>query len=522
MNKRQSHRSSTARARDLARIDRYIDLFNRQIAARETDDPQWRSRALLLVIDNALGVLAQGLREGKHVRWDKPFWAFQYPVEWDWDQWQWNRTELAIRYGQLSSANTRTRQRAVRVLAEMSVREQIYATLHHFTHEVSTYKRGRYQHPMMPEPLAESVRSLATGRARQKALEELFAPFSIGAAEVDWPQGLKPNQKIPRRLTEQLARQTRDLREIAIPMTSDGHAIVVRVIFQVFPLTIDEGLKRAYFPITIGLVVAAQEPVTGDYRRPPKWLDPKQWSARDHQRLWQALSQIIHHSIQSMKPVAKNEVTQEIQKVTARMEIEMEATSPEDVERSATQVLDGLRKRGFLKNYKLHPSASSAASKETVQVLLKAVETAQDTTSKGAALENLLTCLLKAVPEFEVQKGVRTMTEEIDVKVLNSHGDPRWRSTPIILFECKNWSKVCGKNEVVLFERKLENRRGRALLGFLVSWRGFAKTVRQELLRGSRGQIQVALLTGDDLRAAAETGNILPVLRSAVDCADET
>ena len=128
--------------------------------------------------------------------------------------------------------------------------------------------------------------------------------------------------------------------------------------------------------------------------------------------------------------------------------------------------------------------------------------------------------LLAAVPGFEVKKRIRTTTEEIDLKVLNSHADPRWRDNAIILVECKNWSKVCGKDEVVLFERKLENRRGRVKLGFFVSWRGFAKTVPQELLRGSRGRVQVALLTGDDLRAAAQTGDVLTVLRAAVDRAD--
>jgi len=523
MSKLTPKQRSATRARALKRIHRYVDLFNRLVADRDADDPNWRQRALLAVIDNSLHVLARALHQGKHVRWNSPFWAFQYPVQWDWEQWQWNRTELAIRYGELSSENTRTRQRAMRALAEMSVRDQIYRALQYYTHDVSTYQRGRYQHPMLPEELAESVRNLPTRREQVKALEALFAPFTIGAAEITLPAGLKHGQKIPPRLAAQLAAQTRNMREIVCPMTSDGHPISVRIIFQVFPLTIDDRLKRVYFPITIGVAIGTEEPVAGRHHRAPKWLDPAQWSARDRQKLWEGLSQLLRQVIGTMKATAKSEVAKQIQKVTTRMEIEMESTSPEDVQRSTNQVLDELRQKGFLKNFKVQSGASPApVSAETAQALLHAVETATDAVAKGAALENLLTFLLAAVPEFEVKKGVRTRTEEIDIKVLNSHSDPRWRETPLILFECKNWSKVCGKDEVVLFESKLVNRRGRATLGFLVSWRGFAKTVSHELLRGSRGHIQIALLTGDDLSAAIKAGSILPVLRAAVDRADET
>lgn len=512
-------RPTAVQARDIARIRRYLALYERAIATREAEDPDWRTRALLSVIDSALHQLSLALRQGKRVRWSSPFWAFQYPVQWDWQAWRWNQTELPIRYGELSSQNTRNRAQAIRALAEMGAREQVYRTLQHVTHEVSTYKRGRYQHPMLPEPLAESVRSLPTRRQQQEALEDLFHPFSIGAAEIELPENLKPGQKIPRRLAEQLARRTRNITELICPMTLDDHPISVRIIFQVFPLTIDDRAQRAYFPITIGVVLTSDEPRAA--RRQPKWLDPRQWTARDRQRFWQGLSKFIQHLIGSLKPQTRSEVTQEIQRVTTRMEVEMEATSPDDVQRSASQVLDELRQQGFLKNFKIH-AAAPAASPAAAQKLLQAVETATDSTTKGSALENLLAFLLRAVPGFEVKQGVRTMTEEIDVKVVNAHRDPRWRDTPIILFECKNWSTTCGKNELVLFERKLENRRGRATLGFIVSWRGFAKTASHELLRGSRGNIQVAFLTGDDLRTAAASGDILPILRDAVDRADDT
>ena len=515
---------SAAQQRDLARIDRYIDLFDRFVTEREEHAPYWRVRTLLWVLESSLRVLQRALRSRKHVRWNSPFWAFQYPVEWDWEKWRWNKSELAIRYGQLTSRNTRTRISAVRTLAEMSVRQQIYTTLQYLTHEVSTYKNGRYQHPMVPEPLAETVRSIGNRRQRLEILEQLFFPFSIGAAEIELPEGLKPGQKIPKRLAEQLARATRaiDVPEFICPMTSDGHAISVRIIFQVFPLTIDDRLKRVYFPITVGVTITSDPPLPLDYKRPPKWLDPEQWSERERAQFWGGITRFLRHQHDALKQPANDPVTKEVEAVTTKMEIEMEAISPEAVQRSANQVLDALRAKGFLKGYKINaaPAIAPAAVAEKTTALMETVEHAKDASTKGHALEDLMFTLLAAVPGFEVEKRIRTITEEIDLKVLNSHTDPRWRDNAIILFECKNWSKVCGKDEVVLFERKLENRRGRVKLGFFVSWRGFAKTVPKELLRGSRGRVQVALVTGDDLRAAARTGNILPVLRAAVDRAD--
>jgi hypothetical protein len=508
--------------RDIDRINGYLELFDRASADRDTDDPQWLTRTLLAVIDVALKSLAKALKPGGPVKWKSPFWAFQYPVLWDWEKWQWNKSELAMRYGELSSRNTQTRAKAMRSLAEISARQMTYLTLQHYTNEVSTYKKGNWQHPMMPEPLAEAVRSIRGRKAQERALTQLFTPFSIGAAEISLPEGLKSGQKIPKELARQLAEQTRGLRELVCPLAIGGHPVSVRIIFQLFPLIIDDKAQRAYFPITIGIALTPKEAIEWDYSRPPVWLDPTQWDEPGRRSLWKALSKFMHAAIQSMAAPEKTEVSQEIEKASATMQIQLEATSPEAVQQSTNEMLEALKQKGVLTGFQIQANnRPPTTSTEDLRLLLASVDTADTAAAKGSALEILVSALLRNVPQFEVQKGVRTKTEEIDVKVLNSHPDPRWRDTPMILFECKNWSTVCGKDEVVLFERKLENRRGRAKLGFLVSWNGFAKTVSLELLRGSRGDTQVALLSREHLVEAVE-GGILPALRAAVDRADAT
>jgi hypothetical protein len=88
---------------------------------------------------------------------------------------------------------------------------------------------------------------------------------------------------------------------------------------------------------------------------------------------------------------------------------------------------------------------------------------------------------------IESPRCIRTETEEIDISVVNDSAEPRLRGEgALILAECKNWTRKCGKNEFVVFHAKLENRSQRCTLGFLISWNGFKETVTKEMLRGSR------------------------------------
>jgi hypothetical protein len=53
---------------------------------------------------------------------------------------EWNKGELPVQYGQLTSHNTRTRKIAGRALAEMTMQHQIYTTLQYLTNEIDTFR----------------------------------------------------------------------------------------------------------------------------------------------------------------------------------------------------------------------------------------------------------------------------------------------------------------------------------------------------------------------------------------------
>jgi hypothetical protein len=150
---------------------------------------------------------------------------------------------------------------------------------------------------------------------------------------------------------------------------------------------------------------------------------------------------------------------------------------------------------------------------QSLDQLVNAVETAKSADEKGRSLEELMSRLLETIPGFTVSGRIRTDTEEIDITVLNDSVDPRFRrESAIVLTECKNWSGKCSKDEFVIFKQKLENRSKRCTLGILVSWNGFASTVRKEMLRGSKEEYLIVPITGKEIRAAVRDNNFPDVL----------
>ncbi len=132
--------------------------------------------------------------------------------------------------------------------------------------------------------------------------------------------------------------------------------------------------------------------------------------------------------------------------------------------------------------------------------LLNRVINESDSNKKGQFLEELISRLFQSITGFDVRERVRTATEEIDILILNKSSESIWnKESSLVLIECKNWSSKCGKDEFVIFKEKLANRYGRAKIGFLVSWNGFAKTIDQELLRSSQSDVIIILVTGQQV-----------------------
>ena len=132
--------------------------------------------------------------------------------------------------------------------------------------------------------------------------------------------------------------------------------------------------------------------------------------------------------------------------------------------------------------------------------LIDRVKKEKDSNIKGRLLEELMHKFFSFVKGFEVIERLKTETEEIDLVIFNKSTIPLWqKESSLILVECKNWSGKCGKNELVVFKEKIINRKGRAKIGFFISWNGFAKTFTKEDLRSSQGDILIVPVTGKNI-----------------------
>jgi hypothetical protein len=65
------------------------------------------------------------------------------------------------------------------------------------------------------------------------------------------------------------------------------------------------------------------------------------------------------------------------------------------------------------------------------------------------------------------------------------------------------------------FRGKMENRRRRCSLGFLISWNGFADTFTREMVRGSHERLLIVPLDGKQIQDAVRNGSFLNVIKSA-------
>ena len=138
--------------------------------------------------------------------------------------------------------------------------------------------------------------------------------------------------------------------------------------------------------------------------------------------------------------------------------------------------------------------------------LLDSALKATNTEVKGKKLEELLRSIFGRIAGFVIAgSDVRTQDEEIDIVIENQSMNYPWnRESPLILVECKNWmKKKVGANEFKLFMNKIENRVGRAKLGFLIGTHSFTTTITTEMLRQSKEDMLIVPIDGKRLRELA-------------------
>jgi len=156
-----------------------------------------------------------------------------------------------------------------------------------------------------------------------------------------------------------------------------------------------------------------------------------------------------------------------------------------------------------------------AAAEHAISELWQNVRTETDPHRKGKALEELLLVILRSIPGFtRVWNRASNAIEEIDILVRNESTDPFWVKEGVyFLFECKNWSKPVGRNEIDTFVRKLERRHQRCRLGFFAAVGGFTDPALKLQLTDSKDAVMVVFMDGEDLARLVEAGDRSAILK---------
>jgi hypothetical protein len=147
-----------------------------------------------------------------------------------------------------------------------------------------------------------------------------------------------------------------------------------------------------------------------------------------------------------------------------------------------------------------------------VSTLLADLSKEEDPQRKGHLLEDICCQIFTLSPRLTIESTrLNNKDEELDIVLRNNITRSFFISlrSPIILVECKNWSRPASASVLRDFESKVRNHSNLCHLGIFVALNGFASTDKEVLRRLGRDDIVLVLVTGDNLRELAEGTNTL-------------
>lgn len=153
---------------------------------------------------------------------------------------------------------------------------------------------------------------------------------------------------------------------------------------------------------------------------------------------------------------------------------------------------------------------------EALRKLWDELRAENDPHRKGLLLEDFVALLFKSIRGFERTETRRhSEEEEIDIIVPNESSDPYWQQeSQFFLGECKNWSAKVNPKELAHLRAKLEDRSGRAKLGFFIAPNGFTAGFKAELDKMRGKELLIVPIDAEALDALVRTKDRNAALKS--------
>jgi Holliday junction resolvase-like predicted endonuclease len=149
------------------------------------------------------------------------------------------------------------------------------------------------------------------------------------------------------------------------------------------------------------------------------------------------------------------------------------------------------------------PTRQTSAADE----LTRALDPSATADQKGKRFEALIAFLFSQTDGFRVSSvNYETSTEEIDIVIrqLSTQGRIWSREGPLILIEARNRASGISQEMFSAFRTKLQVKRGRAKLGFMVSSTTVSGAAERQEEKTALGDIAIVFIDGEDLVAWIE------------------
>lgn len=497
----------------------HIDTLFQALESYEKEHPHWQGECLLWITEWCLRQLKAFLEDGgeNDISWENPFVEMHFPVQCSWHEEN-GHSRFSLNSGTITTENTADQESALKTLSEIMVRQIEITTLQDLTNRVAFEKNGDQFFPMLDEDLGNRLQAIGDQAERQRFLDDLFRPCSFGAGRIDIEQ-VAEEESLPTSVQEEFARDWQHVQPplVSIPLTVDGVSIILVVILEIQPLVADILEQTAYFPLTFGLAIQSPyENVSLEWVESPQ-ASLHLWSDDDRNQLWDIVFTWLKAQTKHLHSIPVPNLEEAVIAVNTTIRVALDKDDPHHKSKILTAIEGQIADVGHVIAFDATLRPPAIMDTQVLLAMVDEVERSETAHKKGKCLEKLVSSLFSTVDGFAVlAERIKTETEEIDICVENNNESPTFRrEETLILVECKNWSKKCGKDEFVTFRQKIENRHGRSSLGFLVSWNGFAETITKEMLRGSRERLLVVPLNATDLKEAAAGKPFFDILKNA-------
>lgn len=357
------------------RPDEYIQILKHSLQDYEKEHPHWQIEVLVSLIKRGLIGLKQHIEDPNEASttWDNPFVELHYPVDWDWNAPRGgDLVQSKLVTGKITEQNTCDPEMARSTLAEIMVRHLNTMALQFFTNDVWFEKYKDSYTPIVPAERSDQLNAIKPKNARRVALKNLFRPFSIGAASIDFDDmELQDGVRVSKRVAEQLANIDKliDIREIRFHEEVSGRTIEMSLIFQIHPLVVDYDKQKAFFAITVGLFMTPQV-VGNDFVT----TTPSDWPQNDLETLWKELLEEVKKIADHLIPKTESQ-TSEIFLVNAQLEIPLASSNAQKRNVAIKMILDNLSQVGQVREISVKPAETSGT---TCQLKPKDVQANED------------------------------------------------------------------------------------------------------------------------------------------------